>query len=499
MNDYTINENTVFSNNLSPSLITQIIVSNSKTNEVFKEMKVAERYYNLHSDIEKKSRVYYGRDRKPIENTAASNVKIKSNFLRMLVQQKQDYCLSRTFILKIKNENNDEVDLTNNDYGKEWNNFLSKVLFPHAYKQLGDAVNYGIAWSYVYIDENGELKLKNVLPYILYPIWKDREHLELDRVVYNYTTERYESLSPQIIEYAEYWTDIERMLFNVTDGYKEEPLIVDKDNNPIHSQMLQGEDNLSWDKVPFIDFKGTDDEKTLLTFIKDYIDCYEKLNSDGVDELDDAIDPTLVMKAISSDVGHLIEARELMKLTKMVSLDSDGDAHYIQPNIDISSNQTKMTSIKKDAILFGYGVDFDDVRFGGNPNQMVIKSLYQNLDIYVNGLERRFQDYINKLKYFFDKWYEFTGRGSFEDCQNYTVLVKFDRDMMINQSSVIDDTVKLSGTGVSQKTLLEFNPVVQDVDMELDRLEEEKKEKQKKMEEGMFNFPQSEEEENAGA
>lgn len=495
MSDLLINENTIFSENLSANLITQIIVSNSKYNNAYEDMRLAEKYFNLHSDIEKKSKVYYDKDRKPINNPAASNARIKSNFLRMLVQQKQDYCLSKTFILKIKDENNNEVDLNDSDYGKEWGNFLSKVLFPHAYKQLGDAVNYGIAWSYVYIDENGELKLKNVLPYILYPVWKEREHLNLDKVVYNYRTEKYESLSPQIIEYAEYWTDSERILFNVTDGYKEEPLLLDKDSNPIHSQMLQGEDTLSWGKVPFIDFKGTDDEKTLLTFIKDYIDGYEKLNSDGVDELNDAIDPVLVMKAISPDVGHLIEARELIKMVKMVSLDSDGDAHYIQPNVDIQSNLTKMASLKKDAMQFGYGVDFDDVRFGGNPNQMVIKSLYQNLDTYANGLERHFQDYVNKLKYFFDKWYEFTDKGNFDDCQKYTILVRFDRDMMINQSALIDDTVKLSGTGISQKTLFEFNPVVQDVDMEFNRIEEEMKRKQEEMEQGMFNFPNENEKE----
>ena len=57
--------------------------------------------------------------------------------------------------------------------------------------------------------------------------------------------------------------------------------------------------------------------------------------------------------------------------------------------------------------------------------------------------------------------------------------------MMINQSSQIEDCVKLSNTGVSKKTQLEFNPVVQDVELELERIEEE----QKKMQNNdLFNF-----------
>lgn len=146
--------------------------------------------------------------------------------------------------------------------------------------------------------------------------------------------------------------------------------------------------------------------------------------------------------------------------------------------------------MRKDIFKFGYGVDFEDARFGGNPNQLTIKSLYQDLDTYTDGLERHFQNFIDQLKYFFDRWWELTGRGAFEIAQSYKVLVKFDRSMMINQSAQIADTVQLMNTGVSKKTVMEFNPIVQDVEMEMARIEEEKKEKE--AENSLFNFPQSE-------
>ena len=492
----TNTENTTFSNKLSAGEITQIIVDKYRDSPMVKEIRVTDKYYDAHNEeIEKKTRLYYDKDRHPIQNPNANNAKIKSNFLRMLVQQKQDYALAKTFILKLSDEKENEIELKDDDYGKEWKSFMDKILFKTSYVLAGQAVNHGISWCYVWIDENGDLQLKDVPADLIYPIWKNRQHTDLDKLVYNYKTEKYESLNPTVYEYAEYWSDKERRLFNVTNSYTEETETKDAEGNPIYSHMVDNNGGVSWDKIPFICFKATDDEKTLLSFVKEQIDAYDQLDSRSVDGLVDDLDPILVLKGVSPDVRDLLEARELAKMTRTVSLDTDGDAHYIQAQTPIDAHLQKMESLRRDIIKFGYGIDYEDARFGGNPNQLVIKSLYQNLDTYTDGLERHFQDFINDLKYFFDKWYEFTGKGSFDECQKYKILVKFDRSMMINQSAQIEDTVKLAQTGVSQKTMLEFNPVVQDVELELERIKEEQKENQ---DNDLFNFAQRTNIENGG-
>ena len=489
-------ENTTFSKTLSAGEITQIIVTKYRNSPIILAMRMADKYYDNHNDeIEKKKSVYYDKDRNAIENPNASNAKIKSNFLRMLVQQKQDYGFAKTFILKLSDEDENEIELSENDYGKEWKKFLDKSLYKVAYVLAGEAVNHGLTWCYVWIDEKGELQIKDVPADLIYPIWKDRQHTDLDKLVYNYKTEKYESVNPTIYEYAEYWDDKERRLFNVTNNYVEETETKDAEGNPIYSHLTNDEGGVSWDKIPFVCFKATDDEKTLLSFIKEQIDAYDELDSRSVDGLVDDLDPILVLKAISPAVGDLVEARELAKMTRTISVDSDGDASYIQAQTPVQNHLQKMESLRRDIIKFGYGIDYEDSRFGGNPNQLVIKSLYQNLDTYTDGLERHFQDFINDLKYFFDKWYEFTNKGSFEESQKYKVLVKLDRSMMINQSAQIDDTVKLANTGVSQKTLLEFNPVVQDVELEQERIDEENK---NKSENDLFNFAQKTNIENGG-
>ena len=483
------NVGTVFGKNLSPQMITQIIVSKNINNPKIKEMDDADAYFSVKNEmIDKKQRVYYDKDRHPIQNPNAYNAKIPSNFLRMLVEQKQDYGFAKSFIIKLSTDKEEEVDLKEDGYGKEWKTFCDDVLFKLSRTIAGQAVNHGLTWCYVWIDDEGKLRLKDVKSQFIYPEWNDTQHTILDKLVYHYKIQMYESMSPTTKEYAEYWDDKERILFNVSNGYKEEPILTDEEGNPIRSHLIKGDEQLSWEKIPFICFKGTDDEKTLLSFIKEYIDAYDELNSKSVDGLVDDLDPILVLKGISPAVGDLLEARELAKMTRTISIDSDGDAGYIQAHTQVEAHLKKMEGLRHDIIKFGYGIDYEDARFGGNPNQLVIKSLYQNLDTYMDGLERHFQDFINELKYFFDKWYEMMGKGSFEEAQLYNVRVELDRSMMINQSAQIDDTVKLGQTGVSKRTLLEFNPVVQDVDMEEERIEEERKKALKNEENSLFNF-----------
>lgn len=487
-------DSTIFNEGLSSALITQIIVGRNRNSPAIHAMNVADKYFDGHNEVvEKKTRDYYDKDRNRHDNPYASNVRIKSNFLRMLVQQKQDYAFAKTFVFKLSTDEQEEIDLSADNYGKEWKRFLDKTFFKMSYILAGQAVNHGLAWCYVWIDEKGELQVSDALSNLVYPVWQDRQHTVLDRLVYNYFVERYEgSINPVLKEYAEYWSSNERILFDVADGYKE---VSGAEGDMVRSHMVSGSKPVGWGRVPFVCLKATNDEKPLLFFVKEQIDAYDILSSRSVDGLIDDLDPLLIIKGVSPDVNDLLEMRELAKMTRTISLDSDGDAGYIQAQTAIDAHLKQLESLRHDIIKFGYGIDYEDARFGGNPNQLVIKSLYQNLDTYTDGLERHFQDFIDDFKYFFDKWYEFTGKGSFEECQKYRILIRLDRSMMVNQSALIDDTVKLAGTGVSKTTMLEFNPVVQDVELEEERLAEEQRESQ---ENDLFDFAQRMSAENVG-
>ncbi len=488
-----MNELNVFSSELDNSKICKIIVNKNKNSEKIKEMQVAQSYFEgKNIEIEQKTRDYVDAKGNIHKNPSAPNTQLHSSFLRELIQQKQDYAFAKTFTFKLSTENNKEIDITTDDpvakvYLQAWTDLIKDKMYSLVYDLAGVAINKGLNWCYVWIDENGDFQLAEVDPEHIYPIWVDTSHKRLSYLVNNFTVNYYDDDGEEDTqEYAEYWTDSLRILYKVSkDGYTEVPTLFDVDSNPIYSHMTQRGLPISWGKIPFLCLKGTTDEKPLLNFIKSYIDAYDILSSKGCDGTQDDIDPLLVFKGISAEVGHLAEARGIAKSTRTMSLDTDGDAFYLQAKTDIDSNLSLLEILRKNIIKFGYGVDFEDSRFGGNPNQMVVKALYQNMDTYVDGLERQFQNFINDLKYFFDLWLSWKGLVSLEDLKKYKILVKLDRSMMINLSALIDDAIKLAQTGISQKTIMEFNPVVQDVDLELSRIQSEQ-------ENSLFNFDNTE-------
>lgn len=472
----------VFSDDLNEAKITEIIIKLAKDDPCYKDMRDAQKYFEVdNADISKKERNYV--DAKGVEhrNPQAVNTQLKSSFLRQLVQKKQDYAFAKTFILKLSRDDGEEINANTEDtkaldYLKAWRDLIDTQLYKLIYHMSGVAINKGITWAYVWIDGEGRLRLVQNDPEQIYPVWGDNAHTELQRLVNHYSFPYFNEngkLSKK--EYAEYWTADTRMLFNVSDEYSVVRDMVNSEGQSIYTHMVNSEgQGVSWGKIPFIALKGTDDEKTMLSFVRTFIDCYDMIASKGSDGIQDDIDPILIFKGISAEVSHLSEAREIVKSTRTMSLDPDGDAFYLQAETDVSRYLSYLEMLKKCIIQFGYGVDFEDNRFGGNPNQLVVKALYQGMDTYVDGLERQFQDFMENLKYFFDKYMEWSGKGSFDEYQKYKLLIKLDRSMMINLSSAIDDTIKLAQTGISEKTILEFNPVVQDVDMELGRIKKQR-------------------------
>ena len=147
--DFLKPKSVVFDDSLSPELIAQIIVDKEKSSPRINAIKTAQRYFDGHSDIEKKARVYFDKNRKKFDNPAAHNARIKTSFLRLLVQQKQDYALAKTFILKVSTNQESEIDLATDDYGNAWKTFCDKHLFKLAYYLAGQTVNCGISWAYV--------------------------------------------------------------------------------------------------------------------------------------------------------------------------------------------------------------------------------------------------------------------------------------------------------------------------------------------------------------
>ena len=127
---------------------------------------------------------------------------------------------------------------------------------------------------------------------------------------------------------------------------------------------------------------------------------------------------------------------------------------------------------KKALIENARGFDAKDERLSGNPNQMNIQSIYNDIDLDANSMEVEAQAAFEELFWFANTYFANTGRGDYfaED-----VRVIFDRDVLINESESIANCAASIGI-LSQETIMRQHPWVTDPEQELERLKKEQEE-----------------------
>ena len=454
--------------------LTKLLLQQYRNSPIINDMREADKYYRVENvAIQTKDRAYQDpKNKARIINESLSNEKIASAFVRQSVNQKVAYGFGKPFVLNVDLINDDETEKSQEQkdrYSKLWDDFITPYFRKQIKSIAKEAINNGIGWGFVYIDQDTEeLRLINVKSETIYPKWTDGNHEKLDNIVRDYIDLNYTDEGIKLINKVELW-DNNYVTKYIADGLSLQP---DKDENEDY-QYTHLADNQSWGKIPFIFLKSSDDEMPLLNLIKSEVDAYDRLTSKSVDTLIDDIDAVIAVKGMSAEIKDLVEAREILSTVKMVSVEDNGDVSYLQANVSIDNIQKKLENLKKDIKEFSCTVNTQDIQYGSNPSGVALKASYQDLDTYMNDLETEFELFMQQFKYFFDKFQVFKGEFTEEEVKNFDITVTLDRDMMMNETELIENTAKLSGL-VSQETLDSYNPAVESHEIEEERRENEK-------------------------
>lgn len=456
--------------------LTSLLLAKWRNSPVIQDMREADMYYRVeNTDIRLKNRNYKDVNGQMVNNETLSNVKIPAAFVRQSVNQKVSYGFGKPFTFAVETLDDTISNNLIERYENEWHNFITPAFRKQLKSIARETISNGIGWGFVSIDEEGNLKVTNVPSETVYPYWTDNQHEKLNAIVRDYVEEIYNEQYDylQKINKVEFWNN-ELFEKYIANGTSLSPDTDEKgDNIYYHLDIKDTELGKGWGQVPFIFLKNSDDEMPLLRLIKAQIDAYDNLQSKSVDSLIDDIDAIIVLRGLSPEIKDLVEARELLTNLKITSVDEGGDVSYLKTDINIDNTQSKLENLKKDIKEFSCTVNTQDIEFGSNPTGIALKAAYQDLDIYMNDIETEFELFVQQLKFFFDKWQIFKGNFKEEELKNLKINVSLDRDMMINESELIENTAKLSGL-VSQETLDNYNPAVESHQIEEQRREQEK-------------------------
>lgn len=440
-------------------------------------------YYEGDHDIIRRKRTMIGEDGKleVVENLP--NNRVVDNQYAKMVNQKANYLLGQPFV--IDGENTQYIELLK----KVFNRKFMKTL-----KNAGKAAyNGGIAWLYPYYNEQGEFSFRLFPAYEILPYWKDDEHTILDFFIRLYVVVGYEGVTRKLIEKVEVY-DLDGVHKFILDGGKLIPDVVNNEEaDSPHVMVTDAQGNVTgfnWSRIPLIPIKTNEQEIPLLKRVKSLQDGINVMLSDFENNMqEDARNTILVLK--NYDGQNLGEFRKNLATYGAVKVRYDGDTKGGVETLEITVNAENYKAIveifKKALIENAMGYDAKDDRLSGNPNQMNIQSMYSDIDMDANDTEAEIQAAFDDILWFVNCHLANTGQGDFEGNE---VDIVFNRDMLMNESEIIDNCTKSQGL-LSDETIIANHPWVDDPQLELERLKKQKEEAQKEFENQYNPFKQN--------
>lgn len=157
--------------------------------------------------------------------------------------------------------------------------------------------------------------------------------------------------------------------------------------------------------------------------------------------------------------------------------DTKGGVETLEITVNADNYKTIVEIFKKALIENAMGYDAKDDRLSGNPNQMNIQSMYSDIDTDANDTESEAQATMDDVLWFINCHLANTGQG---DHEGEEVDIIFNRDMLMNESDIIDNCQKSQGI-ISDETIISMHPWVDDPQLEMERLKKQKEEAQKEM------------------
>lgn len=422
------------------------------------EQLLAEKYYDGDHDILRRERKVMNAEGTLSVVHNLPNNRLVDNQYRKLVDQKTNYVLGKPLTIATEKP--------------EYLEKLDKVFNKRVHRQLRVLARYavdgGIAWMYPYYDSNSQFKLAVFPSYEICPIWKDKNHTELDSAMRYYSEEVFDKNGGiTLIHHVDLFTTTGISYFMYQGGS-----LVPCDN--AHSDYLYVNGvGYNWERLPIIPFKYNDKEIPLIRNVKSLQDSLNQVLSDFQNNMEE--DPRSTILVLKNyDGTNIAEFRQNLAtygVIKVTTVDGvQGGVETLNVEVNAANYQAILMQLKRAIVENGRGFDAKEERMDGDPNQMNIESMYTDIDLDVNAMETEFQAGFEELKWFIDQYLIHTGNTNYTEEE---VEFVFNRDIFINEDAKIENCVKSVGI-ISNKTIVAKHPWVTDLKHELKQIEEDK-------------------------
>jgi SPP1 family phage portal protein len=407
--------------------------------EIRKNMLIGKKYYNNKNDILKKGVALRNTEVEGVLRNADN--RIPHNHHQVLVDEKTSYLFTYAPILNI---NNDEVSTSS----------VNKVLGDNFSKRLKDlcieASNCGVSWLHYWIN-NESFKYEKVPSEEIIPLYSNNLERRLQTIIRYYTVkeEVSDKIQEEIFYYIEYWTDtklIRWKFLNSINGMLQ--------NNPeiIHHKLGY---------VPFIEFRNNSEKQSDLNRVKNLIDLQDKVMSGYANDIEDITQCIYILENYGGE--NLSEFLNDLKRYKAVKTEGNGSLSTMSIDIPVEARKVLIDILSELIIESGQGLQ--RVENLNSDSSLALRFFYRRLELKAGLLESEFRTGIKMLC---KSILRFLGLND-----DVTISQTYTRNMI---SSDLENAqiAQMSVGVISNKTIIENHPWVDDPIKEEQRLQEEK-------------------------
>lgn len=479
------------------------LISEFNISDIKKKMLEGEKYFRGHNDILKKDlKTYTVFDQKTgqktqIVNENKSDEHLPHGFYWKQVNQKKNYICSKPLTITYNVYTDGDKDDKIKSAEKKITNMVWDTLgfnFEKLIKnRVKEASNKGRAWLHPNY-RNGKLVFEKYPSEECIPIYDNETQTYLIGFIHFY---KIQDLTTDPVEertYVEYWDENEVRYYietkvNETTVYLEDvtrPRPMCHWYREIYDNALNNLKRIerhSWGKVPFIEIENNEEKMTDLEPIKPLIDAYDLINSNFVNTIEDLKEIIWLINGYGAeDLLALIENLKVNGVARTNDTAGKIDAKTLP--IPYEARQTLLKGLKELIYEFGRAVDTSNKDLIGQaPSGVSLEFLYTDLDMKADDMIGGLTSAIYEVLWYVLQDLKMQGKIPQE-------IDEFDFKIEFNKSRIFNETEKVntlnSDTILSTKTKLEKHPYCDDVDIELQRIKQEKQENMK-MQSQIFN------------
>lgn len=315
---------------------------------------------------------------------------------------------------------------------------------------LGDALIYGVAAELMYTDEQGQVRFRLIEPTNCFGVYDDSLTGDLMYFVRWYK--------------ANDWDDSD--LYNV-DVYSDFSIKHYQMYGTMGGLEFQSEEPHYFNQCPANIFYLDKDERNIFECIITLQDAYNELLSGEIDDFSAFCDAYLTLEGVDAESEDIAS----MKANRVLILPAGATADWLTKNASDTQVENILKRVHDNIYRIAKCPDFSSETFvGGVSSGVAIR--YR-----LTGCETKAASIENNMKKALQRRIELIagvaslklGEDVFRDIQ-----IDFQRNIPSDNSDIVNLVNALKGT-VSDATLLAQIPFVTDVDAELERINEQKK------------------------